>query len=175
MPPQSSNMEMNTTENMNNTAENVGRSLTSLISKINTDQSDLSKTLPSNTSYNVLHNSEAAVHYGQFYTLYLIIAILVFILIIMIYLHFFSWVLKGNLDLPGPGGMDVRKGPVVYVKNPFKMFYAWITRGPGTSLPDGARSKKAMFESKRLSENIKQHSQFRYGRHLDDVEEMIIE
>ena len=94
MPPQSSNMEMNTTENMNNTAENVGRSLTSLISKINTDQSDLSKTLPSNSSYDVLHNSEAAVHYGQFYTLYLIIAILVFILIIMIYLHFFSWVLK---------------------------------------------------------------------------------
>ena len=87
-------MEMNTTENMNNTAENVGRSLTSLISKINTDQSDQSKTLPSNTSYDVLHNSEAAVHYGQFYTLYLIIAILVFILIIMIYLHFFSWVLK---------------------------------------------------------------------------------
>ena len=108
--------------------------------------------------------------------------------------------------------MNVRKGPDIYVKNPFKMFYAWITRyridntisevpiemisspnvtsntselgnetgvinlrGPATSLPDGPKSKKAMFESKRLSENIKQHSQFRYGRHLDDVEEMIIE
>ena len=87
-------MKMNTAENMNNTAGNVSRSLTSLISKIKTDQSDLSKTLPSNTSYDVLHNSEAAVYYGQFYTLYLIITILVFILIIMIYLHFFSWVLK---------------------------------------------------------------------------------
>ena len=111
--------------------------------------------------------------------------------------------------MPGPGGMDARQGPVIYVKNPFKMCYAWITRyridntktdvpiemiskpngstpsaegngviyprGNGAENSNGPKPKKSMFESKSISENIKQLSQFRYDRHLDDVEEMVIE
>jgi len=64
-----------------------------------------------------------------FYLVTILICLLIFAGILALYFIFFNWVLKGNLDLPLPGGGMPKKAPAQFILiNPFPKLTSILSR-----------------------------------------------
>jgi len=69
------------------------------------------------------------------YFLCSLITLMVVVLIVVLYSYFFVWVLKGNLDLPNPGGgYPKRPTPMAYLVNPLPGIKKAFNRGTGIEI-----------------------------------------
>jgi len=90
------------------------------------DQSDV-------TSSDLIH---VPYHNTPLYNYFLVslITLLVVVAVLVLYSYFFMWVLKGNLDLPNPGGgYPKRPSPMTYFINPLPAMKRAFNRGYPTN------------------------------------------
>lgn len=84
-----------------------------------------------------MDSEEFRMHYAHgdpyFYTLFVMCIVLILLGFLVIYSFCFVWVMKGNLDLPGPGGEPPKKYRVWFY-NPFPALFGKATNRPRYSL-----------------------------------------